>query len=144
MTTTNWQNEREPRGRSTPVILGVGWAASLVGYLLVRVAITAVGPGAGLVNFALVLMLPALSALGATLAVPPAWLQGATGALRHALVVIPVPLVFTIVAIVSSPTQWMTGRLIVTMSVVMLLGVLAGGLLGRLLRRDPDRTFSSS
>ncbi|QPL05010.1 MULTISPECIES: hypothetical protein [Actinomyces] len=126
------------------VRLALGWAASLVGYLAARALITALGPGAGWGNLLLVLVLPVLSALAGTLVMPPALLRGVKGALRHAAVVVPVPLVFLLIAISNGPSEYVSGQVILMMVGVMAVGVLLGALLGRLLRRDPDRELRSS
>lgn len=124
--------------------MGIGWATSLAGYLEARLLSAALGPAAGWLNLLLVLILPVLSALAGTLVMPPAWLRGAKGAQRHALVVIPVSLAFTLLVIIRRPSEFVTGPVILMMIVVMIVGTLIGALLGRLLRRDPDRSLRSS
>lgn len=135
---------RAPREYPALVRMALGWTASLVGYLAARLLITALGPGAGWSNLLLVLVLPVLSALAGTLVMPPALLRGAKGALRHALVVVPVPLIFLLIASSNGPSEYVTGQVILMMVGVMAVGVLLGALLGRLLRRDPDRELRSS
>ena len=122
------------------VRVGVGWAASLVGYLAGRVLIMVVGPVAGWFNLLFVLFLPVLSALVGTIVMPPAWLRGVGGVLRHGVVVVPVPLVFAVIAVITGPVEIVTGSL-----VLMLVGVtVVGALLGRFLRRDPERAMGGS
>ena len=144
MMTTNRPEDRAPRTRSTPVIVGIGWAASLVGYLGGRALITALGPAAGWFNLLLVIILPVLSALIGTLVTPPAWLRGRGGVLRHALIVVPVPLVLTLLSAMSMPSQVITVTLVLMMVGIMVVGTLLGAVIGRLLRRDPDRDLRAN
>ena len=144
MMTTRSLEDSDTRGRSALVRLALGWSASLVGYLVGRVLITALGPAAGWFNLLLILVLPVLSALAGTLVMPPSWLRGAKGLLRHALVVLPVPLVFFLIAVINRPSQYVTGQVVLMMAGVMVVGVLLGALGGRLLRRDPDRELRAS
>ena len=136
MTMTDVTEDRGPRGRSLLVFTVVGWAASLVGYLVAREIIKAVGPATGWFNVLLALVVPILSALAG---MPPAALRGAKGALLHALVVLPVPIAFNLFSMFGPFSEFVTGMLIVFLVGVISVGTLIGAVLGRLLRRDPDR-----
>ena len=144
MTMTDVTEDRGPRGRSLLVFTVIGWAASLVGYLVAREIIKAVGPATGWFNVLLALVVPILSALAGTLVMPPAALRGAKGALLHALVVLPVPIAFNLFSMFGPFSEFVTGMLIVFLVGVISVGTLIGAVLGRLLRRDPDRLLRDS
>ena len=154
MTTTGPAEARGPRRRVVLVRTFLGWAASLVTLVSLVVLSRAVAEATGWLGFsgalawlsiALVLGIPALPALAGTLVMPPAWLRGATGVMLHALVVLPVPVGFVLLAMTSPGVQLDTNvRANLFVTGLFLAGTFVGAVLGRLLRRAPHRLLRDS
>ena len=151
--TIDLTEDRGPRRRVVLVRTVLGWAASLVTLVSVVVLSGAVAEATGWMGFSGVLTwlslvpifgIPALSALVGTLVMPPAWLRGATGVMLHALVVLPVPIAFNLFSMFGPFSEFVTGMLIVFLVGVISVGTLIGAVLGRLLRRNPDRLLRDS
>lgn len=152
--TIDLTEDRGPRRRVVLVRTVLGWAASLVTLVSVVVLSGAVAEATGWMGFSGALKwltlvpifgIPALSALVGTLVMPPAWLRGATGVMLHALVVLPVPVGFILLAMPSPAAELDTNALAnLFVTGLFLVGTLAGAVLGRLLRRNPHRSRRDS